>query len=552
MYQYSDQDRQFLQERVSEFKDQVARRLKGELSEEQFQPLRLLNGLYLQLHAYMLRVAIPYGILSSAQLRVLAQIAEAFDKGYGHFTTRQNIQFNWMKLEDVPEILTRLASVDMHAVQTSGNAIRNVTTDPFAGVAADEIADPRPFAEIIRQWSTLHPEFSFLPRKFKIAVSGAREDRTALRFHDIGIAIALAPAGDLSFRILVGGGMGRSPFVAKELRSDLPACDLLAYLEAILRVYNAYGRRDNIYKARIKILVHELGIEKFKESIEREFADLRGGALRLSAETIARYQRHFPDHTGFDGAVFEAFESGGGPELRELSAFEKWRASNVHPHRNPAYAIVSLSLKEIGRIPGDATAHQMRRIADLAETFAFGEIRVTKEQNLIFPSVSQLELPALWQQLDREGLATPNIGRATDIVACPGLDFCKLANARSIPVAQALSEELEAAGLSDVAGSVSIKISGCINACGHHHGANIGILGVDKKGDERYQLVLGGESGNEARIGKITGPGFSEAGIVQAVRTSLDVYVRERADGETFAQAYKRLGPETFKEALYG
>jgi len=548
MYRYDEFDHTVVAERVLQFRDQVARRLSGDLSEDEFKPLRLMNGLYLQLHAYMLRVAIPYGMLSSRQMRKLAFIARRYDKGYGHFTTRQNIQYNWPRLDETPDILNELASVEMHAIQTSGNTIRNVTADPFAGVAADEIEDPRIYSEIIRQWSTLHPEFAFLPRKFKIAVIGAPHDRAAMKTHDIGIAIKRSPTGETGFEVFVGGGQGRTPVIAKSIRDFLPKRDLLSYLEAILRVYNQLGRRDNIYKARIKILVNETGVEKFTDLVEEEWRQISDGALALPDDEIARIKEYFappayrdiPD----DAPDFDA-------KLLTDLAFGNWVGSNVTEHKVPGYAVVTVSLKPEGGIPGDATAEQMDAIADLADDFSFGELRVTKDQNLVLADVRKSDLFALWQGLQEHGLETPNAGLLTDIIACPGLDYCSLANARSIPIAQRISTRFgDLDRLRDI-GDISLNISGCINACAHHHVGNIGILGVDKKGTEFYQVTLGGSADENTAIGDIVGPAFGEDDIVDAIETIVNTYLGLRSDGEAFIDTYRRVGLAPFKETLY-
>ncbi|MEE8544693.1 MAG: nitrite/sulfite reductase [Alphaproteobacteria bacterium] len=536
-------------ERVAQFRDQVGRRLAGELSEDEFKPLRLMNGLYLQLHAYMLRLAIPYGTLSARQMRKLAHLARRYDKGYGHFTTRQNLQFNWPRLEDVPDMLEELAEVEMHAIQTSGNCIRNVTADVRAGVAADEIEDPRPWCEIIRQWSTLHPEFSFLPRKFKIAVSGGAQDRAALRFHDIGLALRRAGTGEVGFEVMVGGGQGRTPKVGPTLREFLPKRHLLSYLEAILRVYNQLGRRDNLFKARIKILVHELGPEAFAEMVEAEWRQLEESAVDLPSQELERIAAYFapPPYESLDDdpAALEL-------ERRREPELEAWLEANVARHKQPGYAIVTLSLKPRGGVPGDASAAQMEAVADLAERYGFGEIRVSYAQNLILPDVRRARLPALWRELGPLGLATPNVGRVTDIIACPGLDYCTLAAARSIPVAQDIGKRLHDLGREREIGEITLNISGCINACGHHHAGNIGILGLEKKGREFYQVTLGGSAGDDAAIGSIIGPAFSAEEVVGAIETILDTYLEVRTAGEHFIDTYRRLGPEPFKETLYG
>ena len=549
MYRYDEFDHTFVKERVDQFRDQIARRLSGEITEDEFKPLRLMNGLYLQLHAYMLRVAIPYGTLSARQMHTLAHIARAYDKGYGHFTTRQNIQYNWPSLVDVPDLLDELAKVEMHAMQTSGNVIRNVTADQYAGVAAGEVEDTRIYAEIIRQWSTLHPEFSFLPRKFKIAVTGTETDRAAVKLHDIGIAMLRNDAGEAGFRIDVGGGQGRTPIVAETIRDFLPKQDLLSYLEAVLRVYNTLGRRDNIYKARIKILVQETGVAHFTELVEEEFAQIRGGTLDLPGAEIERIRAYFAP------PAFESLEDA--PE--ELTSaqtadaeFAAWVRTNVSAHKVSGYSIVNISLKPVGGIPGDASADEMDAVADLAERYSFGEIRVTHEQNLTLPSVRQKELFSLWLGLKIHGLATANIGHAGDIIACPGLDYCALANARSIPVAQEISRRFANIQRQHDIGRLTINISGCINACGHHHVGNIGLLGVEKNGREFYQVTLGGRADENAGIGRIVGPAFSFEDVPDAVETVVETYLAHREDeDESFIDAYSRLGSHPFKEALY-
>ncbi len=547
MYRYDDYDRTLVDERVEQFRDQVRRRVAGELSDDEFKPLRLMNGLYLQLHAYMLRIAIPYGTLSSEQLRKLAHIARRYDKGYGHFTTRQNLQFNWIRLEDTPDILAELATVEMHAIQTSGNCIRNVTADHFAGVAADEFEDPRIYCEIIRQWSTFHPEFSFLPRKFKIAVTGAPHDRAAVKVHDIGLRMHRNEAGEIGFEVLVGGGQGRTPVIAKSIRPFLPKRHLLSYLEAILRIYNQLGRRDNLYKARIKILVDSVGADRFTQLVEEEWQQIRDGYLDLPAAEIERIRAHFappPYETLADDAEYAA-------QLRREPLFARWARTNVTRHKRPGYAVVTLSLKPTGGVPGDATDAQMDAIADLADRYGFGEIRVSHEQNLVLPDVEQADLYELWQKLDSLDLATPNVGLAGDIIACPGLDYCALANARSIPVAQQISKQLgDLTRLLDI-GELKIKISGCINACGHHHVGHIGILGVDKHGAEFYQITLGGSADEQASIGDIVGPSFGADKVVGAVETIIDTYLQVRQDKERFLDTYRRVGLKPFKEKLY-
>ncbi|MQT11351.1 nitrite/sulfite reductase [Segnochrobactrum spirostomi] len=550
MYRYDEFDREFVTARTAQFADQVERRLSGELTEDEFRPLRLQNGVYLQLHAYMLRIAIPYGTLSSRQLRRLALIARRFDKGYGHFTTRQNLQFNWPRLEDIPEILGLLAEVEMHALQTSGNCIRNVTADHFAGAAADEIADPRPIAEVIRQWSSIHPEFLFLPRKFKIAVSGATRDRAAIRVHDIGLQLVKDEAGGLGYEVWVGGGQGRTPMIAKCLNSFVPEVDLLAYLEAVVRVYNRYGRRDNKYKARIKILVHETGTEELRAQVEEEFAQLKGGVLTIPAEEIRRIETYFaPPTFAARPAVSERLEAA----KRADPSLGVFLAQNLHPHKVPGYASLTISLKPIGGIPGDATAEQMEAVADLVETYGFDEVRVSHEQNLVIPHVALDDLPEVYAGLVAAGLATANAGLLSDIIACPGLDYCALANARSIPIAQAISERFADLGRQREIGPLSIKISGCINACGHHHVGHIGILGVDRKGEEFYQITLGGAPGEDAAIGEIVGPGFPAEGVPDAIETIVDTYIAQReGPHEPFLAALRRVGHAPFKEALYG
>jgi sulfite reductase (NADPH) hemoprotein beta-component len=550
MYRYDEFDAAFVRERTAQFSDQVARRLTGELNEDQFRPLRLMNGLYLQLHAYMLRVAVPYGTLSSRQLRKLAHIARTYDRGYGHFTTRQNIQYNWPKLKDIPLILSELASVEMHAIQTSGNCIRNVTVDQFAGAAADEIIDPRPVGEIIRQWSSLHPEFTFLPRKFKIALTGSVNDRAAIRFHDIGLQAATNGAGQIGWEVWVGGGLGRTPMIGKKINGFVPNENLLAYLESILRVYNRYGRRDNKYKARIKILVHEEGLETIKGQVEAEFAQVRGGVLTLPEAEVDRISAYFapPDFPAASGAKLDiAYQKIVDP------SYGNWLEHNLHTHREPGYASVTISLKPIGGAPGDATDAQMEVVADLAEAYSFDELRVTHEQNLVLPHVKVTDLRAVYDALVGAGLAEGNSGLITDMIACPGLDFCALANARSIPIAQAISTKFASPERQQEIGDLKIKISGCINACGHHHVGHIGILGVEKKGGELYQITLGGDATEAASVGKILGPGFEAEAVPDAIERLVDKYIekRESAD-ETFINAFRRLGEAPFKEALYG
>ncbi len=542
MYRYDDLDQTFIDDRTEQFTDQVSRRLEGAIGEDHFKPLRLMNGLYLQLHSYMLRVAIPYGTLSAEQMRGLAAIARQFDRGYGHFTTRQNVQFNWTRLDDMPGILSSLAEMQMHAVQTSGNCIRNVTADHLAGVAPDEIEDPRPWCEIIRQWSSLHPEFTYLPRKFKIAVGGGPRDRAALRVHDIALELRRNEAGEVGFLVMVGGGQGRTPKLAKTIRDFLPKRHVLSYLEAILRVYNQLGRRDNKYKARIKILVDAIGPERFAAMVEDEWSHLRDGELTLEADDMAKIMADF---------AAPAYESAGAATSSDDPVFAAWRQRNVHPHKVPGYANVTISLKPIGGAPGDATEAQMEAVADLAERWGSSEIRVSHEQNLILPDIRQSDLETMWRGLDAMGLATPNAGLITDIIACPGLDYCALATARSIPVAQEISERFADLERQHDIGDLKIKISGCINACGHHHIGHIGILGVDKRGSEVYQITLGGSADENASLGSLVGPAFAADGIVDAVETIVTTYLGLRHDGESFLDAYRRVGLEPFKEALY-
>ena len=551
MYRYDEFDADLVSQRVDQFRGQVARRLSGELTEDQFKPLRLMNGLYLQLHAYMLRVAIPYGTLSAQQLRKLAHIARTYDRGYGHFTTRQNIQFNWPKLEDVPAILDELASVEMHAIQTSGNCIRNVTADQFAGVTADEIEDPRITAEVIRQWSTLHPEFTFLPRKFKIAVTGAPNDRAAVRFHDIGLQMRRNLAGEPGFEVLVGGGQGRTPVIAEQIRSFLPKEHLLSYLEAILRVYNMLGRRDNLYKARIKILVQQVGIDAFRELVEDEWASMDKQAVDVPEIERQRIEAYFAP---------PAYEEAD-PEPPALAdryvaepEFARWVDTSVADHREEGYGIVTISLKPIGVVdcaPGDASADQMEAVAELADRYSLGEIRVTHEQNLVLPDVKLADLHAVWKVLKAAGLATSNVGLVSDIIACPGLDYCNLANARSIPVAHEIGSRFADLEQQHRIGPLKIKISGCINACGHHHAGDIGILGVDRKGVEFYQITLGGRADEKAAIGQIVGPSFGYEEVTGAVESIVETYLDQRRNGETFAETFDRVGLPPFKEKLY-
>ncbi|WP_287461434.1 nitrite/sulfite reductase [Sphingomonas sp.] len=544
MYKYDQYDQAIVDARVDEFRDQVRRRLAGQITEDQFKPLRLKNGLYLQLHAYMLRVAIPYGTLNGKQMRMLGHIARKYDRGYGHFTTRQNIQYNWIKLQDAPDILADLATVEMHAIQTSGESIRNLSSDPYAGAAADEIADPRPWAELLRQATTFHPEFSYLPRKFKIAVTAADEDRAAIRLHDIGLKLVRNAAGELGFEVYIGGGMGRTPFVAPLIRPFLPAANLFSYLEAALRVWNRNGRRDNIHKQRIKILVHDLGQEEFTRQVEAEWQHILGNASDVPLVEVERIATHFappPFETGLSDAID-----------RSDPDFALWVDQNVKPHKAPGYAIVNISLKPVGGIPGDVSAEQIDVIADLAERYSFDELRATHAQNIVLPHVRKRDLYELWTALADAGLATPNLDLISDIIACPGLDYCSLANARSIPVAQKIADRFADLGRQRELGELKLKISGCINACGHHHAGHIGILGVDRKGTENYQLLLGGSGAEDASLGKITGPGFNEDGIVDAVERVTDKYLAVRQEGERFLDTYRRVGFEPFKEAIYG
>jgi sulfite reductase (NADPH) hemoprotein beta-component len=553
MYQYDEYDQRIVEERARQFRDQVRRRLSGELSEEEFRPLRLQNGLYLQLHAYMLRIAIPYGLLSTTQLRKLAHIARKYDRSYGHFTTRQNIQLNWPRLDDVPEILDELASVQMHAIQTSGNCIRNITSDPFAGVARDELEDPRPYCEILRQWSTFHPEFAFLPRKFKIAVTGATSDRAAIAVHDIGLRLVRDErSGEVGFEYFAGGGMGRTPLLAERIRAFLPKRDLLAYTEAVLRVYNADGRRDNKYKARIKILVKELGVAEFTRRVDEEFERMKadGTAVVLDDEEVARMKAYFappPYEALSDGSA--ALEAA---RLGKDRDYGRWVHANVAPHRTPGYAVVQLSTKGPDAPPGDVSSDQMDAIAELADRFSFGRVVVTHRQNLVLTDVKIADLPEVHAQLRALGFATPNLDRATDIIACPGLDYCDLANARSIPIAKAIQDTLDDVDRVHDLGPLTINISGCINACGHHHVGNIGILGIDKQGEEFYQVMLGGSAREDAAIAKILGRALSADELAPGIARLLGRFAELRDhEEETFIEAFRRLGPSPFKEALY-
>ncbi|TRB02853.1 MULTISPECIES: nitrite/sulfite reductase [Rhizobium/Agrobacterium group] len=550
MYRYDEFDHAFVEGRVAQFRDQVERRLSGELAEDAFKPLRLMNGVYLQLHAYMLRVAIPYGTLNSQQMRMLAHIARKYDRGYGHFTTRQNIQYNWPKLSDTPDILSELASVEMHALQTSGNCIRNVTADHFAGAAADEVADPRPYAEILRQWSSVHPEFSFLPRKFKIAVTGAERDRAAIQVHDIGLHLKKNDKGEIGFAVYVGGGQGRTPMIAKKIRDFLPEEDLLSYTTAIMRVYNLHGRRDNKYKARIKILVHETGAEELARQVEVEFAELKNTELKLPDADIAAISAYFaPPELKNRPEGWESLARW----KKADEGFARFVDQNVQPHKHPDYGMVTISLKPIGGIPGDATDEQMELVADIAQEYAFDEIRISHEQNIILPHVALADLEPVYRALVGAGLATANAGLITDIIACPGLDYCALANARSIPVAQEISNRFGAPERQAEIGELKIKISGCINACGHHHVGHIGLLGVEKKGAELYQITLGGSGDENTSIGEIIGRGFEPDRVTDAIETIVDTYLRLRlSKEEIFLDAYRRVGPQPFKDALYG
>ena len=548
MYRYDQYDHQIVKERVAQYADQVRRRLADELTEDEFRPLRLQNGLYYQRHAYMLRIAVPYGLLASRQLRMFAHIAREHDRGYGHFTTRQNIQFNWIKVEETPDILAKLASVEMHAIQTSGNCVRNITSDQFAGIAADEIVDPRPYCEILRQWSTFHPEFAFLPRKFKIAINGAKEDRAAIMVHDIGLSVVKNEQGEIGFRVFVGGGMGRTPILGSEIRSFLPWQHVLSYVEAILRVYNQYGRRDNMYKARIKILVKAIGAEEFARQVEEEWQDLKDGPSTLTREELDRVAAYF---TAPAYETLPATDAKVEQLKAENKAFAKWIDRNVKGHKVPGYAAVVLSLKKTGVPPGDATADQMDFVADLADRYSFGELRVTHEQNLVLADVKQSDLIALWEEAKKHGLATPNIGFLTDMICCPGGDFCALANAKSIPIAQDIAERFDNLDFQHDIGDIELNISGCINSCGHHHIGHIGILGVDKDGSEWYQVSIGGAQGNESSIGKIIGPSFSAHQVTEVIDRILQVYVRERIEDERFIETARRIGVTPFKEFVY-
>ncbi len=550
MYLYDEIDQRLVDERVAQFRGQTRRFLAGELSEDNFRPLRLQNGLYIQRFAPMLRVAIPYGLLSSRQLRALAHIARKWDRGYGHFSTRQNIQYNWPKLEDVPEILAHLASVQMHAIQTSGNCIRNTTSDHFAGIAPDEIVDPLLWCELIRQWSTFHPEFAFLPRKFKIAVSGAEQDRAAIQVHDIGLQAVRAANGDIGFRVLVGGGLGRTPIIGTVIREFLPWPHLLTYLDAILRVYNRFGRRDNKYKARIKILVKELTPEEFRKQVDAEWAHLKDGPGKLTAAEVSRIEARFtrPQYQQLDALSLQYTQA-----LARERGFANWASRNVHPHKVPGYAAVTLSLKKTGIPPGDATADQMDAVADLADRYSFGELRVSHEQNLVLSDVRQSDLHALWLEAKLLGLATPNIGLITNIIACPGGDFCSLANAKSIPVAEAIQRRFDDLDYQHDIGELDLNISGCMNSCGHHHVGHIGILGVDKQGAEFYQISIGGSQGNAASLGKVIGPSFAQDEVPEVIEKLIETYLKHRdSETEKFIDVVRRIGVTPFKEHVYG
>jgi len=551
MYKYDAIDQTLVNERVAQFRDQVARRLNGTLAEEEFRPLRLQNGLYHQRHAYMLRVAIPYGLFNSRQLRTLAMIAEKYDRGYGHFTTRQNIQYNWVNLEETPNILAELAKVEMHAIQTSGNCIRNITSDAFAGVAADEYVDPRPVCELLRQWSTLHPEFAHLPRKFKFAINGAKEDRTVLLCHDVGIELKKNAAGQLLANLYAGGGMGRTPILGSLIKEDLPWQLLPSYLTALLRVYNRFGRRDNLYKARIKILVKALGPQEFARQVEGEWAHIANGDDNFTQAEWDRVAKHFtrPAYKNLSALTTEQIIAA--VPQSEQAAFARWYERNVRTHQVAGYASVILSLKHHGIAPGDATTAQMTAIADLADQFSFGELRATHEQNLVLADVEQTQLLALWQEAKKQKIALPNIGLLTDIIACPGGDFCSLANAKSLPIAKAIQERFDNLDYLYDLGDISLNISGCINSCGHHHVGNIGVLGVDKDGEEWYQITLGGEQGNDAAIGKVIGPSFYADEIPDVMTSIIDTYVGQRSEDESFIETYRRLGVAPFKEAAY-
>lgn len=546
MYVYDEYDQRIIEDRVKQFRDQTRRYLAGELSEEEFRPLRLQNGLYIQRFAPMLRVAVPYGQLNATQVRTLAKIARDYDKGYAHISTRQNVQYNWPALEDVPDILAELATVQMHAIQTSGNCLRNTTTDQFAGVAADELIDPRPWCEIVRQWTTFHPEFAYLPRKFKIAINGSKDDRAAIEVHDIGLEPVYNDAGELGFRVLVGGGLGRTPVVGSFINEFLPWQDLISYLDAILRVYNRYGRRDNKYKARIKILVKALTPEVFAEKVEAEMVHLRGGSSTLTEAEVERVSRHFvdPAYQALDNVDFSALD-------QDFPGFARWRSRNTRAHKRPGYVAVTLSLKPTGIAPGDLTDKQLDAVADLAERYSFGFLRTSHEQNIILADVEQRQLHTLWQELRESGFATPNIGLLTDIICCPGGDYCSLANAKSIPIAESIQRRFDDLDYLFDIGEIDLNISGCMNACGHHHVGHIGILGVDKKGEEFYQVSLGGNAARDASLGKILGPSFAQDQMADVIGKLIDVYVEKRTEEERFIDTYQRIGIDPFKERVY-
>lgn len=546
MYVYDEYDQRIIEDRVKQFRDQTRRYLAGELSEEEFRPLRLQNGLYIQRFAPMLRVAVPYGQLNARQVRTLAKIARDYDKGYAHISTRQNVQYNWPALEDIPDILAELATVQMHAIQTSGNCLRNTTTDQFAGVAADEVIDPRPWCEIVRQWTTFHPEFAFLPRKFKIAINGSQQDRAAIEVHDIGLEPVRNEAGELGFRVLVGGGLGRTPVVGSFINEFLPWQDLISYLDAILRVYNRYGRRDNKYKARIKILVKALTPEVFAQKVEAEMAHLRGGSSTLTEAEVQRVSRHFvdPDYLPLENVDYAALDA-------DFPGFARWRARNTRAHKRPGYVAVTLSLKPTGVAPGDLTDKQLDAVADLAERYSFGFLRTSHEQNIILADVEQRQLHALWQELREGGFATPNIGLLTDIICCPGGDYCSLANAKSIPIAESIQRRFDDLDYLFDIGELDLNISGCMNACGHHHVGHIGILGVDKKGEEFYQVSLGGNAARGASLGKILGPSFAQDDMADVIEKLIAVYVEQRTEDERFIDTYQRIGIDPFKERVY-
>ncbi|MBF8780915.1 nitrite/sulfite reductase [Pseudomonas fulva] len=546
MYVYDEYDQRIIEDRVKQFRDQTRRYLAGELSEEEFRPLRLQNGLYIQRFAPMLRVAVPYGQLNATQVRMLAKIARDYDKGYAHISTRQNVQFNWPALEDIPDILAELATVQMHAIQTSGNCLRNTTTDQFAGVAADEVIDPRPWCEIVRQWTTFHPEFAFLPRKFKIAINGSKQDRAAIEVHDIGLEPIYNEAGELGFRVLVGGGLGRTPVVGSFINEFLPWQDLISYLDAILRVYNRYGRRDNKYKARIKILVKALTPEVFAEKVEAEMVHLRGGPTTLTEAEVQRVSRHFvdPDYQALEDVDYAALD-------QDYPGFARWRSRNTRAHKKPGYVAVTVSLKPTGVAPGDITDKQLDAVAELAERYSFGFLRTSHEQNIILADVEQRQLHALWLELREQGFATPNVGLLTDIICCPGGDFCSLANAKSIPIAESIQRRFDDLDYLFDIGELDLNISGCMNACGHHHVGHIGILGVDKKGEEFYQVSLGGNAARGASLGKILGPSFAQEEMADVIEKLIDVYVEHRTEDERFIDTYQRIGIDPFKERVY-